>query len=270
MMTVLRFKQLHYRAIWLSDIHLGYRGCKAEYLLDFLKTTESEVLYLVGDIIDLWAMKRTMYWPQTHNDIIRTILGKAKRGTRIIYVPGNHDEQGREFIGSVFGNVEIHDEYVHVNSDGKRFLVLHGDIYDALMKCSGLKNFVGNKAYDFIMYLNRHVYKWRQLLGFPYWSLATFLKSRVKDAVSHIKKYEEIVAADAKKRGFDGVICGHIHHAEMRDINGVTYCNDGDWVKNCTAMVESREGRLELLHWSEKREILCASHAGEIQRPVAA
>ena len=270
MMTVRRFKPLHYRAIWLSDVHLGYRGCKADYLLDFLKATESEVLYLVGDIIDLWSMKRTMYWPQTHNDIIRTILGKAKRGTRIVYIPGNHDEQARDFIGSVFGNVEIHDEYVHVGHDGRRFLIIHGDIYDALMKCSGLKSFVGNKAYDLIMCLNRHVYKWRQLLGFPYWSLASFLKSRVKDAVSHIQKYEEIVAADAKKRGFEGVICGHIHHAEMRDINGVTYCNDGDWVENCTAIVESREGRVELLHWSEKQEILCAAHAGQIQRPVAA
>jgi UDP-2,3-diacylglucosamine pyrophosphatase LpxH len=270
MTTVHTLKPLRYRAIWISDIHLGYRGCKAEYLLDFLKTTESDVLYLVGDIIDLWSMKRTMYWPQTHINIVRTILGKVKHGTKIIYIPGNHDEQIRDFVGSAFGDIEIHDEYVHVGLDGKRFRILHGDVYDALMKCSGLKSFIGNKAYDLIMFLNRHVYKLRQLLGFPYWSLATFLKSRVKDAVAHIRKYEEIVATDTKKLGFDGVICGHIHHAAMREVNGVIYCNDGDWVEHCTALVEDCEGRLELLHWSEKRKILFAAESGQIQQPVAA
>ena len=270
MTTVHTFKPLHYRAIWLSDVHLGYRGCKADYLLNFLKSTDSDVLYLVGDIVDLWSMNRTMYWPQSHNNIIRTILGKAKHGTRVIYIPGNHDEQLRDYVGSFFGNVEIHDEYVHVNPDGKRFLMLHGDVYDAIMQCSGLRNFVGNKAYDLIMYLNRHVYKLRQVLGFPYWSLASFLKHRVKDAVKHIHKFEESVAADAKHRGFDGVICGHIHHAEMRDIDGITYCNDGDWVENCTAMVETADGRLELLHWSEKQEILRSTQTEQMQSPVAA
>jgi UDP-2,3-diacylglucosamine pyrophosphatase LpxH len=269
MTTVHTLKPLKYRAIWLSDIHLGYRGCKAEYLLDFLKTTESDVLYLVGDIIDLWSMKRTMFWPQAHNNVIRTILGKAKHGTRIIYIPGNHDEQIRDFVGSVFGDVEIHDEYVHVSMNGKRFRVLHGDVYDALMQCSGLKSFIGNKAYDLIMFLNRHVYKLRQMLGYPYWSLASFLKWRVKDAVAHIRKFEEIVAADSKKLGYDGVICGHIHHAEMREVNEVMYCNDGDWVEHCTALVEDREGRMELLHWSDKRQILYAAEAGQIQ-PLAA
>ena len=270
MTTVHNLKPLRYRAIWLSDVHLGYRGCKAEYLLNFLKSTESEVLYLVGDIIDLWSMKRTMYWPQMHINIIRTILGKARHGTKIIYIPGNHDEQIRDFTGSVFGDIEIHDEYIHVALDGKRFRILHGDIYDVLMKCSGLKSSIGNKAYDLIMFLNRHVYKLRQAFGFPYWSLASFLKYRVKDAVAHIQKYEEIVATDTKKLGFDGVICGHIHHAAMRDVNGVIYCNDGDWVEHCTALVEHRSGRLELLHWSEKQEILYAAQAGQIQRPVAA
>ncbi len=270
MTTVQTLKPLRYRSIWLSDVHLGYRGCKADFLLDFLKATESDVLYLVGDIVDLWSMKRTMYWPQSHNNVIRTILGKAKHGTRIIYIPGNHDEQLRDYIGSVFGIVEVHDEYVHVNPDGRRFLILHGDIYDAIMKCSGLKNLVGNRAYDLIMYLNRHVYKWRQAFGFPYWSLASFLKCRVKDAVKHIHKYEEIVAADAKHRGFDGVICGHIHHAGIREVDGITYCNDGDWVENCTAMVETMDGQLEILHWSEKQEILHSTQAGQAQSPVAA
>jgi UDP-2,3-diacylglucosamine pyrophosphatase LpxH len=240
----------------LSDIHLGYRGCKAEYLLDFLKSTESEVLYLVGDIVDIWSMRRTMYWPQNHNNIIRTILGKAKCGTRIVYVPGNHDEQFRDYSGMVFGNVEIHAEYTHLSASGRRLLVLHGDKFDAVMRCNRLTEFIGSKSYDFLMYLNRHVYRTRKVLGFPYWSLASYLKKRIRNAMRHIHRFEEIVARDAAKRGFDGVICGHIHHAQIRDIDGFLYCNDGDWVENCTALVETRQGELQLLHWSENRHTL--------------
>lgn len=257
-------KPAQYRAIWLSDIHLGYRGCKAEYLLDFLRSTESEVLYLVGDIIDLWSLHRTVFWPQSHNNIIRTILGKAKRGTRVVYIPGNHDNQLREYAGMVFGNVEIHEEYVHHTASGKRILLLHGDRFDAVMKCSRLAEFVGNKSYDLLMYLNRQVYRLRRKLGFPYWSLASYLKQKIDNAMQHIRQYEEVVARDAARRGFDGVICGHIHYAGIREIDGVLYCNDGDWVENCTAVVENREGELSVVHWSDKQNTLCSTSACQV------
>ena len=246
----------HYKTVWLSDIHLGNKDCKAEYLLDFLENNQIDTLYLVGDIIDIWSMQRTMYWSQSHNNVIRTLLGKAKRGTKIIYVPGNHDEQFRACAGMVFGNIEVHNEYVHTTPAGKKILILHGDKFDTLMQCNGLMNFIGNKSYDLLLYLNRHLCKWRQHLGFPYWSLAASLKKKVKDAMSHIRKYEEIVSNDARERGYDGVICGHIHHAEMRMIDNTLYCNDGDWVENCTALVENRNGQMELIHWTDKQEIL--------------
>jgi UDP-2,3-diacylglucosamine pyrophosphatase LpxH len=251
-------RPLKYRSIWISDVHLGYKGCKAEYLLDFLRTTETEYLYLVGDIIDLWSMKRIMYWPQDHNNVIRTILGKAKHGTKVIYIPGNHDEQFREYSGMVFGNLEIHEEYEHTTADGRRILMLHGDKFDAIMKCSRLAEFVGSLGYDLLLYSHRMFDRIRRRLGFPFWSLAKFIKFRVRNAVKHIRKFETIVAHDAKRRGADGVICGHIHHADIRYIDGVLYCNDGDWIENCTALVERHDGTIELLHWSDKQHSLKA------------
>jgi UDP-2,3-diacylglucosamine pyrophosphatase LpxH len=251
-------RPLKYRSIWISDVHLGYKGCKAEFLLDFLRSTETDYLFLVGDIIDIWSMKRTLFWPQSHNNVIRTILGKAKHGTKVIYIPGNHDEEFREYDGMVFGNVEIHNEYAHTTADNRSVYMLHGDKYDSYMQCSKLTEFVGNLSYDFILYANRKLDKLRHQLGFPFWSLARFIKSKVRNAMAHIRKFENIVAADAKKHGHDIVICGHIHHADIRCINGVTYCNDGDWIEHCTALVEKQDGKIELIHWSDRQVALKA------------
>lgn len=245
-----------YRAIWISDVHLGYRGCKAEYLLDFLHTVETEYLFLVGDIVDLWAMHKTMYWPQSHSNVIRTILGKAKHGTQIIYIPGNHDETLREVAGNLFGNLAIHEEYVHVTRDGRRVLLLHGDKFDTVIKCSRFLKFIGNIGYDLLLYINRMLYKLRRRFGYSYWSLASYLKSSLKNAREHIREFEETVAKEAKQRHMDVVICGHIHHPEIRMIDGVLYCNDGDWVESCTAMVEKLDGTLELIHWSDRQHAL--------------
>lgn len=268
--TIQKLKPRQYRSIWLSDIHLGYKGCKADYLLDFLKTTESDVLYLIGDIVDLWSVKRTMFWPQMHNNIVRTILGKAKQGTRVIYIPGNHDEQLREYTGMIFGNVEIHNEYTHVTPDGKRMLLVHGDAYDAIMKCRGVKNYIGNLGYEVLLYCNRQISRIRRKFGFPYWSLSGFVKRQVKDAMEHINNFAEVVCSDAARRGYDGVVCGHIHHADLREVEGILYCNDGDWVENCTALVELENGQMELIHWTEQQVTLNVNHINIASDPVAA
>jgi len=260
--TVSRMSTLHYRSIWISDIHLGYRGCKAEYLLDFLRSTECEYLYLVGDIIDIWSLKRRkLYWPQSHNNVIRTILGKAKHGTKVIYIPGNHDEMLRDYNGLSFGNVEIHNDYIHETIDGRRLLMLHGDEFDSVIRCSRLIGYLGDTAYDFLLYLNRWVNIFRRKFGFPYWSISAYLKHKVKNAVNVISNFEQAVAHEADKRNVDGLVCGHIHHAEISYINDVLYCNDGDWVESCTAMVETKNGSLEVLHWSDNVHTLITDPA---------
>ncbi|MGD8743650.1 MAG: UDP-2,3-diacylglucosamine diphosphatase [Granulosicoccaceae bacterium] len=242
-----------YRSIWLSDIHLGNRGCKADFLLHFLHSVECENLFLVGDIIDMWSMRRKgFYWPQKHNNVVRSILGKSKNGTKVIYIPGNHDEDFREFDGTVFGNVEIHNRYIHVTADNKRLLMLHGDEFDSVIRCSKLVGYLGDTAYDFLLYINRWLNVFRRKLGFPYWSISAYLKHKVKNAVNVISKFEQAVAYEAKRSNVDGLVCGHIHHAEIRHIEGVLYCNDGDWVESCTAMVEHEDGKLEILHWSDE------------------
>ena len=242
-----------YRSIWLSDIHLGYRGCKADYLLHFLHSVECENLFLVGDIFDIWYMRRKgLYWPQSHNNVIRSILGKAKHSTKVIYIPGNHDENFREFSGTVFGNIEIHNRYIHTTADNKRLLMMHGDEFDSAIRCSKLVGFIGDHAYDFLLYLNRWLNYFRSKLGFPYWSIAAYIKHKVSNAIKTINNFEQAVAYEARRSEVDGLVCGHIHHAEIRDINGVLYCNDGDWVENCTAMVEHRDGSLEILHWTDE------------------
>jgi UDP-2,3-diacylglucosamine pyrophosphatase LpxH len=239
--------------VWLSDIHLGNRGCKADFLLHFLHSVECENLFLVGDIIDMWSMRRKgFYWPQKHNNVVRSILGKSKHGTRVIYIPGNHDEDFREFDGTVFGNVEIHNRYIHMTADNKRLLMLHGDEFDSVIRCSKLVGYLGDTAYDFLLYLNRWLNVFRRKLGFPYWSISAYLKHKVKNAVNVISKFEQAVAYEARRSNVDGLVCGHIHHAEIRNIDGVLYCNDGDWVESCTAMVEHEDGKLEILHWSDE------------------
>ena len=240
---------LRFRAIFISDVHLGTPGCQAGHLLDFLRHTESRELYLVGDIIDGWQLKRRWFWNQAHNDVIQKVLRKARKGTRVTYVAGNHDEAMRHFLGLAFGGIEIRDEAVHVTADGKRMLVVHGDLFDAVVQGAKWLAHVGDALYLASLRLNRWFNHARAKLGLPYWSLAQFLKHRVKNAVSYITQFEDALAHEARRRGFDGVICGHIHKAEIRDIDGIRYCNDGDWVESLTALVELDSGELKLIDW---------------------
>jgi UDP-2,3-diacylglucosamine pyrophosphatase LpxH len=230
---------LHFRTIWISDLHLGTAGCQAKHLLDFLRCTESATLYLVGDIVDGWQLRRRWYWPQTHNDVVQKVLRKARKGTRVVYIPGNHDEFGRHFLKLSFGGIEVCDEAVHVTADGRRLLVLHGDLFDAVVQQVRWLAIVGDRLHTAILHLNRWLNAMRARLGFPYWSLAQYLKLKVKDAVSYMTAFERAVAAEAKRRDVDGVVCGHIHCAEIRDIESLT------------ALVENDRGELRILRWHE-------------------
>jgi UDP-2,3-diacylglucosamine pyrophosphatase LpxH len=245
---------LRLRSVFISDIHLGFKGCSADLLLDFLHHVEMDCLFLVGDIIDVWSMKKGMFWPQSHNNVVRTILGKAKRGTKVIFVPGNHDDVFREFDGAVFGNLEIHREYIHHGANGRRMLVLHGDEFDSVVKCSPWLAKLGSNIYDILLAANPYINWVRRLFDLPHWSLSAYLKSKAKTAVQYIGSFEDAVAQAARKRGVDTVVCGHIHRAEMRDINGVLYCNDGDWVESCSSLVEDMNGQLRLIDWPTLRE----------------
>lgn len=252
-----------FRTLWISDLHLGTPGCQAKALLDFLKHVESENLFLVGDIIDGWQLQRRWYWHQTHNDVIQKVLRKARKGTKVTYVAGNHDEAMRHFLGLAFGGIEIRDEAVHLTADGKRMLVIHGDLFDAVVQGAKWLAHVGDALYMLTLKLNRWFNHARATLGLPYWSLAQFLKHRVKNAVSYITKFEEALAHEARRRGFDGVICGHIHKAEIRDIGGIRYCNDGDWVESLTALVETRSGELRIIDWKLMEVTEHAHSAGD-------
>jgi UDP-2,3-diacylglucosamine pyrophosphatase LpxH len=239
-----------YRAIWISDIHLGAKGCQAGKLLDFLKRTDSEYLYLAGDIVDGWRLKRTWYWPQEHNDVVQKILRKARKGTRVVFVPGNHDEFARDYVDLHFGGVAVADRVIHQTADGKRLLVIHGDEFDVVVRYAKWLAVLGDGAYTLLLVINNRFNRIRERLGRPYWSLSAYLKLKVKNAVQYIAEFETALARAAAEEGVDGVVCGHIHHAEMREIEGVLYCNDGDWVESCTALVEHHDGRLELLYWA--------------------
>jgi len=243
-------------SIFISDVHLGFPGCSAEYLLNFLRIVECEKIYLVGDIIDFLYMRKKMYWPQSHNDVIRTILGKAKHGTKVIYVPGNHDELVRLHNDTVLGNVLVKNEIVHTTANNKRYLVLHGDQFDSVVKHSPLLALLGSKLYDWLLDANRVVSYVRYQLGLPYWSLASALKHKVKGAVNYISNFETAVSQMAKQKKVDGMICGHIHRAEIRKIDDVLYCNCGDWVESCTALIENQDGSLEILHWAEQSDTI--------------
>jgi UDP-2,3-diacylglucosamine pyrophosphatase LpxH len=242
----------HYRTIWISDVHLGTRGCNADKLIDFLDHVDSDTMYLVGDIIDGWRLKKKFYWPAAHNDVVWRILKRARRGARIVYIPGNHDEMFRQFAGLNFGGVEVCRSAVHETADGRRLLVLHGDEFDAVMLSHRWLAYLGDAAYEFTMALNRGLNHARRAMGLPYWSLSKYAKSKVKNAVAFITKFEEVVAREAGARGVDGVVAGHIHAADIRTINGIAYYNDGDWVEGCTALVEHDDGRMEVLHWADE------------------
>lgn len=252
MQTQISHKQkIKVRSVWISDIHLGFKGCSAEFLLDFLHHVECDYLYLVGDIIDIWEMKKRMFWPQEHNNVIRTILGKAKHHTKVVYVPGNHDEMLRDYDGAVFGNVQIERETIHTTADNRKLLILHGDEFDSVVKCSPMVAKIGSRLYNFLLRANRLVNFLRRKMGFSYWSLAAFLKHKVKNAVQYISNFEEAVAHEAARQGVDGVVCGHIHRAEISRIHDIDYYNCGDWVESCTALVEQANGEMEILHWTD-------------------
>jgi UDP-2,3-diacylglucosamine pyrophosphatase LpxH len=246
-----------YRTICISDIHLGTRDCKAEKLNNFLKHNTCDTLYLVGDIIDAWKIQQNKWrWKQSHTNVIRRVLGHAKRGTRVVWIAGNHDEFLRPLMpyGIGFGLVEIANQAQHLGADGRRYLVTHGDMFDGITRLAPWLGFLGDKAYDFVLSLNNRFNWLRRRLGFGYWSLSQFLKHRVKKAVDFIFEFENNLAAYCRKRGFDGVICGHIHHAEIKLIDGVVYMNDGDWVESCTALVEHHDGRWEIVTWTQERD----------------
>lgn len=242
-----------FKSVFISDVHLGTRGCQAELLLDFIRSMECERLYLIGDIIDGWKLKGGWHWPQAHNDVVQKVLRMARKGTAVIYVPGNHDEVARDYCGVHFGGVVIARDAIHTTVDGRTFLVTHGDEFDGVVQHAKWLAFLGDWSYRTILMLNTLFNHARRKMGFGYWSLSAFLKGKVKNALQFIENFEGAVADEARRRGVDGVICGHIHKAEMRDIDGITYINDGDWVESCTALVEHMDGRLELLEWAKMR-----------------
>ena len=264
--------QKTYRSIFISDVHLGTRDCKAEQLNNFLKHNTCDTLYMVGDIIDAWRIQQNKWrWKQSHTNVVRRVMGHAKRGTRVVYVAGNHDEFLRPLIplGIGFGLIEVCNQTEHIGVDGKHYLVVHGDLFDGITRLAPWIAFLGDKAYDIVLNLNNKFNWIRRRMGFGYFSLSKFLKHKVKKAVDFVFKFEENLANYCKKRGYDGVICGHIHHAEIRDIGGVTYMNDGDWVESCTALVEHHDGRWEIVTWTKEHDNVADDiNSGTHQRPA--
>lgn len=247
---------IYFRTLWLSDIHLGNRDCHAEYLLSFLKTVRCERLYLVGDIIDMLAMKQRVYWPESHTKVLKRIHKIANSGTEVIYVPGNHDMPMRYYNGGMLLNVKLHRHYVHKTLQGKKLLVVHGDEFDHAVLYRTLNRLIGSHAYDLMAFLNRTLHRIRRLMGLPYWSLANYLKENIAHARKSIQAFELAAVAEAQQRGLDGVVCGHIHKAQIRETNGIIYCNDGDWTESCSALVENINGELELLEWDKIKAMI--------------
>ncbi|MDR9432733.1 MAG: UDP-2,3-diacylglucosamine diphosphatase [Spiribacter sp.] len=257
MTDVQRLKPLRYRTVFISDAHLGFRGARADYLLDFLESVECETLYLVGDILDIWEMRRRgLRWPDSHNAVIQNILKRARNGTRVIYIPGNHDEMMRNYAGMSVEGVSIELRAIHECADGRRLLVLHGDEFDTVVQCSRLVSMLGHRMYAWLIWANHWLNRVRKAFNRPYWSLAAYLKQRTKNAMSYIANYEDALLHEAREADVDGLVCGHIHHAQMLERNGVLYCNDGDWVESCTALVESHQGALELISWNDVKATL--------------
>lgn len=236
----------HYRTGWISDVHLGTRGCRAEVLLEFLRETDFETLYVVGDLIDIWALRRTIYWPQAHNDVIQKLLRKARKGTEVVYVIGNHDEFLSRFHG-VYGGISLQKNAIHLTADGRRLLVMHGHELDTVVQNLGWLAHVGDIGYALLLRCNGTINGLRRLFGYGYWSLSGYVKAEVKNVVGFIGQFEEAVVRYARDYDVDGVLCGHIHTAASREIQGVSYLNTGDWVESCTAVVEHFDGTLELL-----------------------
>jgi UDP-2,3-diacylglucosamine pyrophosphatase LpxH len=267
-------QQVSYRSVFISDMHLGTRGCRSEFLAQFLREIRCEHLYLVGDVIDGWRLRRSWYWDASHDDVLRLILRHAKSGSAVTYIPGNHDEMFRGWLdssglgGTAIAGIRLRREAVHVTATGKRYLVIHGDEFDSVVRYARFLALLGDWAYSAALTLNRYFNAFRRRLGYPYWSLSAWLKRQVKEAVKAIDRFETALAAEAKQRGLDGVVCGHIHHAEMRDIQGVHYINDGDWVESCTALVEHHDGRLELIDWAARNRLSFFAPRARAAAPV--
>jgi UDP-2,3-diacylglucosamine pyrophosphatase LpxH len=243
--------KLHLRALFISDVHLGTRTAQAERLIDLLRCCEADVIYLVGDIIDFWKVRRGPHWPQTHNDVLQKLMRKVRKGTRLVVIPGNHDEALRDYAGMQFGGVEVHRDTLHTTARGRRYIVMHGDEFDVVVRTAKWLALLGDRGYELALWFN-HPLNWvRRHCGLGYWSLSAYLKYRVKKAVAFIGAFEEAVAMEARRRGADGIICGHIHHASDRNVHGTHYLNCGDWVESCTAVVESHEGELRVIRWAE-------------------
>jgi UDP-2,3-diacylglucosamine pyrophosphatase LpxH len=244
--------KIQVRALFVSDVHLGTRTSRADQLLDLLRCCEADVVYLVGDIIDFWRVRRGPHWPQAHNDVLQKLMRKVRKGTRLVLVPGNHDEGLRDYAGMQFGGVEIHRDCLHVTAQGRRYVVMHGDEFDVVVRTAKWLALLGDRGYELALWLN-HPLNWvRRHLGLGYWSLSAYLKYRVKKAVAFIGAFEEAVAAEARRREADGIICGHIHHAADRVFEGIHYLNCGDWVESCTAVVESHAGELQVIRWADR------------------
>ncbi|WP_421722979.1 UDP-2,3-diacylglucosamine diphosphatase [Bauldia sp.] len=244
----------HFRTLFLSDVHLGCRGCQATLLLDFLRYHDAETVFLVGDIVDGWRLKKSWHWPQEHNDVVQKLLRKGRKGSRIVYVPGNHDEFLRSYVGTHFGGVEVADSAIHELANGDKLLVIHGDQFDVVVRHAQWLAHFGAGAYTAVLGVNTLFNRLRRRLGLPYWSLSAWLKLRVKNAVNYIGAFEDALAAEAKRVGADGVVCGHIHHAHIDESGGFRYVNTGDWVESCTAVAEHHDGRLEIIRWTELAE----------------
>ena len=244
-------KPRNFRTLFISDVHLGSKPAKAEFLIDFLRHHEAEMIYLVGDIVDGWRLRRSWHWPQSHNDVVQKLLRKARKGTRITYIAGNHDEFLRMFQGTHFGGIVVADRAIHQTADGRRFLVIHGDQFDAVVHSVRWLAYLGDRAYDFAIVVNRVVARLRRIFGMPYWSFSSWAKVRVKRAVNFISHFQRIVVEEARRANVDGVICGHIHHAAIEAIEGLDYINTGDWVESCTAVVEHFDGSMEIIHWAD-------------------
>jgi UDP-2,3-diacylglucosamine pyrophosphatase LpxH len=262
---------IKHRAIFLSDIHLGTRGCRAALLADFLAKHDSDTLYLVGDIVDGWQLQRGWHWPSGHNDVLQLILEKAQKGTRVVFIPGNHDEVMRNFPGIHFGGIEVKEDDTFIAANGKRYLVTHGDQFDTVIANAKWLAYLGDRAYATLIWLNPKINSVRRLWSRRYWSLSKWTKQQVKQAVNFIGKYEEVLSEDARQRGYDGVICGHIHHAAIRMIGDIHYVNTGDWVESCTAIVEDQSGELRLIDWEARnnRLRLLESRAKSLKRAPA-
>jgi UDP-2,3-diacylglucosamine pyrophosphatase LpxH len=239
-----------FRTLFISDVHLGTKGCQAELLLDFLRVHDADTIYLVGDIVDGWRLKQSWYWPQTHNDVVQKLLRKGRQGARLIYIPGNHDEFLRNYYGSHFGGIEVAEQAIFETAAGRRYLVIHGDVFDMVVRHARWLALLGDWAYVSALTLNTYINALRRRLGYSYWSLSAWAKQRVKNAVNYISEFETALSGEAQRVGVDGVICGHIHHAAMRDIGAVHYVNTGDWVESCTALVENADGSLEIIRWN--------------------